>query len=84
MGIITMYLLFMIPALIFMILVQSRVSSAYEKYSKVPNMNSVTGAEAARNLLAYNGLNGVKIEGIKGQLTDHYDQGIRCCVCQLV
>ena len=70
---IMMYLLFMIPPLIFMIWAQSRVSSAYKKYSRVPNMNGVTGAEAARTLLAYNGLNEVKIEGIRGQLTDHYD-----------
>jgi len=70
---IMMYLLFMIPPLIFMIWAQSRVSSAYKKYSRVPNMNGVTGVEAARTLLAYNGLNDVKIEGARGQLTDHYD-----------
>jgi len=70
---IMMYLLFMIPPLIFMIWAQSRVSSAYKKYARVPNMNGVTGAQAARTLLAYNGLNDVKIEGTRGQLTDHYD-----------
>jgi Zn-dependent membrane protease YugP len=36
-------------------------------------MGGMTGAEAARTLLAYNGLSEVKIEGAKGQLTDHYD-----------
>lgn len=70
---IMMYLLFMIPPLIFMIWAQARVSSAYKKYSRVPNMNGVTGAQAARTLLAYNGLNEVKIEGARGQLSDHYD-----------
>ena len=70
---IMMYLLFMIPPLIFMIWAQSRGSSAYKKYARVPNMNGVTGAQAARTLLAYNGLNDVKIEGTRGQLTDHYD-----------
>ena len=72
MGIMT-YLLFMIPPLIFMIWAQARVSSAYKKYSRVPNMNGVTGVEAARTLLAYNGLNEVKVEGARGQLSDHYD-----------
>ena len=36
-------------------------------------MGGVTGTEAARTLLAYNGLKEVKIEETKGQLTDHYD-----------
>lgn len=68
-----LYLLFMLPPLIFMVWAQSRVSSAYKKYSRVPNMGGVTGARAAQTLLAYNGLKQVRIEGTKGQLTDHYD-----------
>ena len=68
-----LYLLFMLPPLIFMIWAQSRVSSAYKKYSKVPNMGRITGVQAAQTLLAYNSLRQVKIEGAKGQLTDHYD-----------
>jgi len=68
-----LYFLFMLPPLIFMIWAQSRVSTAYKRYSRVPNMGGVTGAQAARTLLAYNGLSQVKIEGAKGQLTDHYD-----------
>lgn len=68
-----LYLLFMLPPLIFMLYAQTKVSSAYKKYSRVPNMRGVTGVQAAQTLLAYNGLSQVKIEGTKGQLTDHYD-----------
>ena len=68
-----LYLLFMLPPLIFMIWAQSRVSSAYNKYSKVRNMSGLTGAQAAQTLLEYNGLREVRIEGAKGRLTDHYD-----------
>ncbi len=68
-----LYLLFMLPPLIFMIWAQARVSSAYKKYSRVPNMGGVTGARAAQALLAYNGLRQVKVEGTRGRLTDHYD-----------
>lgn len=68
-----LYLLFMLPPLIFMIWAQARVSSAYKKYSRLPNMSDVTGVQAAQTLLAYNGLRQVKIEGTKGRLTDHYD-----------
>jgi Zn-dependent membrane protease YugP len=70
---IMMYLLFMLPPLIFMIWAQSRVSSAYNKYSKVRNMSGLTGAQAAQTLLEHNGLRQVKVEGTKGKLTDHYD-----------
>jgi len=68
-----LYLIIMIPPLIFMIWAQYRVSSSFKKYSKIANMNGMTGTQAATRLLAYNGLNNVRIEGIKGQLTDHYD-----------
>jgi uncharacterized protein len=68
-----LYLIIMIPPLIFMIWAQYKVSSSFKKYSKIANMNGMTGAQAATRLLAYNGLNNVRIEGIKGQLTDHYD-----------
>ena len=68
-----LYLLFMLPPLIFMIWAQSRVSSAYKKYSRVRNMSGLTGAQAAQTLLEYNGLRQIRIEGAKGRLTDHYD-----------
>ena len=67
------FLLFWIPPLIFMIWAQSRVSSAYNKYSKVGNMSGLTGAQVAQTLLEHNGLREVKIEEAKGRLTDHYD-----------
>ncbi len=67
------FLLFWIPPLIFMIWAQSRVSSAYKKYSKVRNMSGLTGVQAAQSLLEHNGLREVKIEEAKGRLTDHYD-----------
>jgi Zn-dependent membrane protease YugP len=68
-----MYFLFMLPPLIFMIWAQSRVSSAYNKYSRVRNMSGLTGVQAAETLLEHNGLRDIKVEGIKGKLTDHYD-----------
>jgi hypothetical protein len=63
----------MIPAFLVMLYAQSKVSSAYNKYSRIANAQGITGAEAARRLLWANGLEHVKIEGTKGKLTDHYD-----------
>ncbi len=73
MSIFLIYFLFMLPPLIFMIWAQARVSSAYNRYSRVRNMSGLTGAQAAQTLLEHNGLGDVKLEGVKGKLTDHYD-----------
>ena len=51
----------------------SRVNSTYNKYSRVRSMTGMTGAEAARMILNYNGLGDVRVEHVKGNLTDHYD-----------
>jgi uncharacterized protein len=68
-----MYLLFMIPGLVFSLWAQSKVHGAYNKYSQVPNSAGVTGMQAARAVLDSAGLRDVAIEAIPGNLTDHYD-----------
>jgi len=67
------YLMFMLPAFLLMMLVQWYVSSAYSKWSRVPASTHVTGAQAAQRLIQTGGLSGVRIEGIQGKMTDHYD-----------
>jgi Zn-dependent membrane protease YugP len=67
------YLIFMVPAFIIMILAQWLVSSAYNKWSKVPSYTRLTGAQAAQRLIQAGGLYGVQVLGIGGNLTDHYD-----------
>jgi Zn-dependent membrane protease YugP len=71
------YLIFMIPGLLFMLWAQSKVKGAYQKYSKVQNSANITGAQAARRVLDSQGLQNVQIEQIAGQLTDHYDPRAR-------
>jgi uncharacterized protein len=63
----------MIPSAILMMIVQLYVRSAYSKWSKVPARSRFSGADAASRLIQTGGLNGVRIEGIAGELTDHYD-----------
>lgn len=67
------YLMFMIPPLIFMIYAQFKVSSAFNKYSKIANMQGMTGAQVAQALLRANGLDEVRVEQTEGKLSDHYD-----------
>lgn len=66
-------MILMIPGLIFTLWAQAKVKSAFDKYSKVGSYSGLTGAEVARRILNANGLAGVGVERIQGQLTDHYD-----------
>ena len=68
-----MYLLFMAPAFILMLVVQSYVNSSYKKWSQVPSRLRLTGAQAAEKLISAGGLHNVKVQPIAGNLTDHYD-----------
>lgn len=67
------WFLIMLPAFIFMLYAQAKVSSAFNKYSKVANSQRITGVEAAHRLLRVNGLDNVRVEGVKTRLGDHYD-----------
>jgi Zn-dependent membrane protease YugP len=71
------YLLFMVPGLLFMLWAQSKVKGSYQKYSQVQNAANISGAQAARRVLDSQGLQNVQIEQIAGQLTDHYDPRAR-------
>ena len=67
------YILFMAPAFLIMILVQWYVKSAYKNWSRVPTHSRMSGAQAVQQLIRQNGLYEVQVEGINGNLTDHYD-----------
>lgn len=47
--------------------------STFEKYNRVPNMRGITGEMAAAEVLRRAGLNHVRIEHVRGELSDHYD-----------
>ncbi len=64
-------ILVLIPAILFALWAQSRVKSTYARYSK--EFAGLTGAEAARMVLEMNGVTGVQIKPIAGELTDHFD-----------
>lgn len=66
-------IIFVIPAMIFAMYAQSKVRSAYERYSRVRSSSSITGAQVARTILDGAGLEEVKVVQTQGQLTDHYD-----------
>lgn len=67
------YIWVIIPAMLLAMYAQSKVGSTFKKYSNVRNMYNLTGAEVARRLLQSSGISDVKIERVRGNLTDHYD-----------
>lgn len=67
------YIMFMAPAFIIMLAVQWYVNSAYKKWSRVPARSRMSGSQAAQRLIQRGGLYDVSIEGVGGNLTDHYD-----------
>lgn len=67
------YLILVVPALLLSMWASARVNSTYNKYSQVRSARNITGADAARAILDANGLGGIRIERVRGNLTDHYD-----------
>lgn len=52
---------------------QSRVTSTFNKYSKVRSRGGLTGAEVATRLLRSQGIYDVQVRPVAGELTDHFD-----------
>ncbi len=65
------YILVIIGAIISAI-ASANVNSAFDKYSTVINYKGLTAEKAAQMILHDAGINDVRIERIKGNLTDHY------------
>ncbi len=54
------------------LIASSNVKATFNKYDKVVSRQRITAAEAARRILDANGLYGVRIERVSGNLTDHF------------
>lgn len=65
--------LLVIVGVIIMALAQMKVSSAYNKYSRIENCRHLTGRDVAYEILNQHGLSDVQIYEVKGHLTDHYN-----------
>ena len=72
-GIDIYYIILVIPALLLSGWAQAKVKSTFNRYSKERTHSGMTGYEAARRILAANGLYHVNVERVHGNLTDHYD-----------
>ncbi len=66
------YILVLIGAVL-SILASARVNSTFHKYASVRSMSGMTGAQTAETILRSKGIHDVRVEHIRGNLTDHYD-----------
>lgn len=66
-------MLLLIPAVLLTIYAQYKVNSTTNRFFNVRAIRGYTGEETARRILDSNGLFNVRIEMVRGRLSDHYD-----------
>jgi len=67
------YVVLVLPCILLSLWASANVNSTFKKYSNQHSIRHITGAEAAQRVLRANGVSGVRIEHVSGNLTDHYD-----------
>ena len=67
------YLVLVLPCILISLLASARVNSTFKKYAQQLSIRRITGAQAAQRVLQANGVSGVRVEHISGNLTDHFD-----------
>lgn len=67
------YLFLVLPCVILSLWASANVKNTFRRYSEQLSCRHITGAMAAERVLRANGVQGVRIEQISGNLTDHYD-----------
>ncbi len=66
------YILVLIGAVL-SIIASARVNATFSKFARVRSMSGMTGAQTAEAILRSKGIHDVRVEHIRGNLTDHYD-----------
>ena len=66
-----LYIYLVLPAILLSVFAQIKVKSTFSKFSQ--RHCHISGAEAARRVLEANGVYGVHITRVSGNLTDHFD-----------
>lgn len=67
------YVVLVLPCILLSLWASANVNSTFKRYSTQYSRRGLTGAEAAERVLQANGVTGVRIERISGDLTDHFD-----------
>ena len=67
------YITLVLPCLLLSLWASANVNSTFKKYAQQFSSRRLTGAEAAQRVLTANGVRGVRIDRVSGDLTDHFD-----------
>ena len=67
------YIILVLPALLLSLWASAKVKMTFNKYSAISNRRNMTGRDAAMAVLRDNGVTGVNIVKISGDLTDNYN-----------
>jgi Zn-dependent membrane protease YugP len=67
------YFLYVGPGLLLGLIAAWMTKSTFAKYAQIGSRSGMTGAEAARQMLASQGIYDVEIHETHGMLSDHYD-----------
>lgn len=67
------YVVFVLIPLIVSLIIQVKMKTTYRKYERVASSRGMTGYMAAEMVLRQHRIMNVAIEGVQGQLTDHFD-----------
>ncbi len=59
------------------LIVQAKLQSVFNKFSRVPFPGGMTGKEVAEKMLRDNGIHDVTVTSTRGHLTDHYNPQTR-------
>ena len=69
------FIILVLPTLLLSMYAQFKVKSTFSKYSNIRNSSNISGRDAAALLLKASSINDVKVEAVRGTLSDHYDPG---------
>lgn len=67
------YVVLVLPCVLLSLWASANVNATFRKYSRQHSRRGLTGAQAAERVLRANGVTGVGITRVSGNLTDHYD-----------
>lgn len=67
------YLIYILPGFLLALYAQSKIKTNFDKYSRITNREGLTGRSVAEMILRGHGIYDVRVDRVRGSLTDHYD-----------
>ncbi len=67
-----LFLLILLPCLLFSSYASAKVHSTFSAFDKVPTRSRMTGYDTAVLLMRNRGVHGIEVNRVRGSLTDHY------------